>query len=494
MLDQFQSARRVSAPLIGINTPDPAQTVKEIAVAVIAAGEKSDPPSRPVVIEWDYIRGLRGRDEMSQGFVASLGEFDPTLNNPVGALMVAAQFPPKAVLFIHLANRWIGEPAFVQGVWNLRDAFKSDQRTLVLLAKSLPVPAELSDDLLVIDEPLPDETALIDIVHQTHKNAAVEPKKGVTTAAVEALRGLSAFAAEQITAMSLKKSGLDVGACWERKRKQIEQTPGLKVFRDGETFKQIGGLQQVKDYMAALLAGRNHPNAITWLDELDKAMPGGSQDTSGVSQDQLGTILSYMEDHAVIGVMCVGAPGTGKSAIAKAAGNSIGVPTVRFDLGSCKGSLVGQSEEQIRNALRVISAVSNDRAMFVATANSISGMDSALKRRFPFVFFFDLPTPEEKAVIWNLWIGKYELPAQPLPDDAGWSGANIQKCCECAWRLNRPLIDCGRFIVPCAKASRKELEQLRTQADRTFLSASDDGVYVMNREPAPTGNRTISLE
>ena len=51
-----------------------------------------------------------------------------------------------------------------------------------------------------------------------------------------------------------------------------------------------------------------------------------------------------------------GARGTGKSAISKALGNETGRPTLMLDPGSLLGSLVGQTEERTRRALRIIDA------------------------------------------------------------------------------------------------------------------------------------------
>jgi hypothetical protein len=46
--------------------------------------------------------------------------------------------------------------------------------------------------------------------------------------------------------MSLVKRELDTADLWERKRQIIEQTPGLSVWRGGETFEDIGGVENVK--------------------------------------------------------------------------------------------------------------------------------------------------------------------------------------------------------------------------------------------------------
>src|SRR5208282_3762528 len=53
-----------------------------------------------------------------------------------------------------------------------------------------------------------------------------------------------------------------------------------------------------------------------------------------------------------------GVSGTGKSAFAKALGNETGRPTLLLDIGALMGSLVGQSEANLRQALRIADAMS----------------------------------------------------------------------------------------------------------------------------------------
>src|SRR6185369_15500480 len=57
------------------------------------------------------------------------------------------------------------------------------------------------------------------------------------------------------------------------------------------------------------------------------------------------------------GVMLLSPPGTGKSAFAKALGNETGRPTLILDVGTLMGSLVGQTEERVRQALRITDAM-----------------------------------------------------------------------------------------------------------------------------------------
>src|SRR5207248_7407126 len=58
------------------------------------------------------------------------------------------------------------------------------------------------------------------------------------------------------------------------------------------------------------------------------------------------------------GVLLLGVPGVGKSAFARCLGNETGRPTLLLDLGALYGSLVGATEANVRQALRVADAMS----------------------------------------------------------------------------------------------------------------------------------------
>ena len=55
------------------------------------------------------------------------------------------------------------------------------------------------------------------------------------------------------------------------------------------------------------------------------------------------------------GIILLGIPGTGKTLFAKSVAKEFGIPLVRLDFGRMFGSLVGQSEQQIRTALQMAS-------------------------------------------------------------------------------------------------------------------------------------------
>ena len=374
IVQQVKNARRVSVPLVAVCTTDPAATTTAIFSRV--RGDQM------VKLEWDCVRGITPRSDFSkQWWDGNKPDgYDPSVGNPVALLTLAHKLPPGSVLIVHMINRFTSDASVVQAIWNLRDAFKTDRRMAILLGPSHHLPPELKDDVIVFDEPLPTEAELAAIVRTQHTNANLTADEPCTSRAVEALRGLSAFAAEQVTAMCLRKTGLDHESMWQRKRQQIEQTPGLRVWQGGDDFSQIGGCTVVKEFLTRIMQGPGRPHAVVFVDEIEKMLGGASGDMSGVSQDQLGCLLSYMQDHNSAGCIFLGPPGAAKSAAAKAAGTQGGVPTIQLDLGAAKGSLVGQSEHQLRDALKVVTAVSNGKSLWIATCNSIADLPPELRR------------------------------------------------------------------------------------------------------------------
>ena len=142
-----------------------------------------------------------------------------------------------------------------------------------------------------------------------------------------------------------------------------------------------------------------------------------------------------------------------------------------------QSSLVGGSGERLRAALQVVDAISQGRSLWIATCNSITSLPPELRRRFTLgTFFFDLPSAEERKAIWKIYSRQWNLDGQ-LPDDEGWTGAEIKECCRKAWRLNLSLESRHEYIVPVSRSAADQIGTLRGQASGRFLSASRAGVY-----------------
>jgi SpoVK/Ycf46/Vps4 family AAA+-type ATPase len=231
------------------------------------------------------------------------------------------------------------------------------------------------------------------------------------------------------------------------------------------------------------------------------------------------------------GVLLLSPPGCGKSQFAKALGNETGRPTVVLDVGALLGSLVGQSESNVRAALKLADAMApcvlfadevekalagatssgqtdsgvtarvfgslltwlNDHesdVFFVGTCNDASKLPPEFARaeRFDGVFFVDLPGRDQKDQIWGIYTGHYGLDArQARPDDANWTGAEIKSCCRLASLLDVPLIQAAQNVVPVAVTAGDKIEGLRQWASGRCLSADRAGVYA--RSEGGSGGR-----
>jgi hypothetical protein len=312
--------------------------------------------------------------------------------------------------------------------------------------------------------------------------------------ALDALLGLAAFPAEQVLAMSVSRSGLDLDQLWDRKRQVIEQTPGLSVWRGGETFDDIGGCDNIKRFLNAVIDGAEAPRGIVFLDEIEKAFAGTGTDLSGVKTELTGAILTWMQDRGADGCLLIGPPGAAKSLVAKATGNTAGIPTIAFDLGAMQNALVGSSGERLRSALKVVDAVTNGRSLWIATCNSIGTLPPELRRRFTLgTFFFDLPSPAERTAIWKIYLAKYGVSGE-LPDDDGWTGAEIKECCRKSYRLALSLKESAEYIVPVSRSTADQIKALRQQASGKFISASRRGIYQFQESVARRGRAFRSVE
>jgi hypothetical protein len=479
LIRQIKAARRVSAPLFAVTTPDQ-QAVERLIC------EHLNNETVPKV-SWDLVRGLRPRNPRGMEVLQALGEdrVQQTAQDPVRFLILCHELPESTIVFFHSANRFLEDASVMQALLNLRDEFKGDRRSMLLLGPSMRLPAELIGSVVEVDDPLPDDSRLCEIVRAQvdavdSDQLEFEATPELIAHTAQMLKGTMAFGAEQSAAMSLRKGGFDTDLLNVAAKRLIEQTVGLTFERGGETFEDVGGLEFAKEFGHRLAAGPERPTVVVRLEELEKALSGATGgDLSGTSADALQVLLSEMEDNGWSGILAYGAPGAGKSLYSKSLANTIGAKALRFDPNATKGSLVGQSEANIRAAMKTLRTIGGSRVFFIASVNRLESLPPELQRRFRCgVWFFDLPTAQERERIWEIARAKYGIdPDQTAPDSEDLTGADIRNICETAHRLGCTLTAALEYVVPLKVQSPDAIREARGKAKDRFIDASRGGVY-----------------
>lgn len=514
LIEQLQSAREVSTPLLMITSPDQSA----VAASIIDALNGTTP-----VVKWDRVNGFLAGNAKAvpalEAFCKKSGikadDLPFATAEPHEAFRLAALLPPHTVLIAFSLQRWFREGNVgqtVQAILNLRDLYIGDQRTFIGISPDFTLPVEIQQDAIMLDDPLPSDEGYASIITTAHDNARArhkteKPSPDTVAQGVRAVRGLSPFAADQIVSMSIASTGmkrLDLDAAWQLKVGMVNKVKGLSMTLDGPDYRDLRGLDNAISILDDLWLGPEKPELIVRVDEMDKSFAGlgssgGPGDNTGITQDMNQQFLVNMEDNGWLGALLFGVRGGGKTVLTQSIGKAHGVPTIAMDTGAMKGGIVGTSEAAVRDAFRTIRSIGGNKVVVLATCNRMDVFPAELLRRFKLgVIYFDLLTEEERAALWPVYLKKYGHALDTeRPDDTDWTGAEIRNCCELAYKLNRSVKLVGStMIVPFTQSNPRALETLRSQAEGSYLSASYPGVY---RKPvaqavAQIGRRMASKE
>lgn len=477
VLEWMRACIRVGAPLLSINTSDPSAVV-----ATLRTYTKK--PVTPPMWQWDCAQGCLPLNIEADNYPTGIAS-----KSPEDVLEWAYALPINGIVLIHWQAEFWNGPECRQHLANLRDHAKNgaQKNTIILLGRALTVPASLHSDFLTYEEPLPDSETLKKVAYIAQEATGA---KTLTEAQAQdiiaACAGMTAFEAEQACFLSGSKSGINVEKVWQHKIELINSTPGLQCWQGGEDFSKVAGLGGIKGYITHVIKGRLPIRLVFWVDEIEKAIAGAESDSSGVAQDYLGTTLTHMQDSKAQACLLFGQPGTGKSLIAKATGAEAQCLVVRLDLGACKSSLVGESEARLRHALaveRAITGHTDSATLWLITCNSTSNLPPELRSRFQSEWFYDLPGEQERLSIWALYRKQYEIAQDDAyPDDTGWVGREIERCCRLAWQFGTSLTEAARYIVPGATAGREAIDKRRKDAHGRYLDAQTGAVFTMQHE------------
>lgn len=499
LVDQLMAARAVSTPLLAVTTPDQPALTQVIV-------EKLN--GKTPIVKWDRARGMTPGNDASRDALAYLCKADEDLNpgnievataDPAAMVRAAYLLPKHTILVAQSFSRFLNEHnsgEVIQGVLNLRDAYKGDQRTFIMLSPDFNLPVEIQHDVILLDDPLPDEEGYSEVVTSLYESASLKkPKPDFIKLATRSVRGLAAFEAEQVLAMSLALGdgeGIDLTDAWNLKIGAVSKVKGLSMtYNDPEApaLADLKGLDAIIARLNKLQAGPLPPELYVRVDEIDKMMAGlgeggGPGDNTGVAQDLHEQFLVNMEDNGWTGFILVGIRGSGKTVLTQSIGKAHEIPTIAMDTGAMKGRHVGDSEQAFRDAFRMIRSIGGKRVCVLATCNRLNVLPPELLRRFKLgIYYFDLLTKEEREALWPVYLKKYNHSLDaPRPDDTNWTGSEIRNCCEIAWMTGDSVEEVGTHgIVPVMVSDKQGVEALRIQADTKFLSAAYKGKYERSR-------------
>ena len=518
-----QIKRRIAArhPLLLVVTHeeqralDAIQHICDVAFDPTQAGASANSGSIDSIWVWSYA-GMVGtwvemwrRKRLAN---ESLSTVD-TGPNPV-ALFSKIESTKNALFILKDFTHFLCKPVDYPMARKLRDVASfvtSDPksiRSIIIVDSERDLPARLEKFVYVVDFELPSKKEIqrifadcVDytVVPTITKEGKLFGKEGLAKMS-EAAVGLTANEIEYALSVSMSVHGaIDIKALLHEKTNIIKKSGVLEYHDSEQDMASVGGLAPLKDWLRVRRRAFSEKAALASLPP-PKA------------------------------VMLVGVPGCGKSLVAKTIGKEWGMPVLRMDVGALFGSYVGQSESNMRKALKTAEAVApcvlfidevekglsrsgggqgggdggtssrvfgnlltwmNDKTapvFVVMTANDISALPPEFLRkgRIDEIFFVDLPTAAERREILGIQLKKYSRAGVVVTDTLiertnTFSGAELENVVVegmySAFDLDREMT-ADDLIAACDKVTTlagtmpMQIKELRSWAKTRAVPAS----------------------
>ena len=364
---------------------------------------------------------------------------------------------------------------------------------------------------MVVKLGLPNEEEMYSIIKEyidDYRNEIpIEWNNADIREAASTLAGVSKIEAENVIAAliankCIRKSDMD--ELRFAKDRLFSDISGLEKIEVDDSVKDVGGLEGLRK----------------WLDEKKELLTPEKRDelkSKGLQPPR--------------GILLVGVPGCGKSLSAKSISATWKLPLYRLDFATVQGSYVGQSEQQLKDALTTAENVSpcilwideiekglsgatagagdggvstrmvgqflfwmqecKKQVFVIATANDVSMLPSELLRRgrFDELFFVDLPTANERMEILSLYMRKYlnlnftgEFADKIVQISDGFTGADLESTVrDLAYRkianegfvLSADnIINAFNNVVPLSQTSPEKIEAIRDWGKERAVPAS----------------------
>lgn len=427
-LDTYLRARSTLIILITLEEERALQTIKIVC----------ENTGRPC-LTWDIADGFQA--------LSAQGMPLPVARDPLTALEQVEKIDRDILVVLKDFHESWDNPQIKRKLRSLSQRLKFTKKSILITTPTGKVPAELRDEVVVIEFPAPTVAELEQVLERLTNTPGVKVKLTPLgrEKLVQAALGLTTAQAQRVFAKAIVTDGIlddqDIDLVTEEKKQIIRESEALEYYPVTETPDDVGGLGVLKEWL------RLRERAFT-QQAREYGLP------------------------APKGIALIGIPGTGKSLTAKMIGGLWRLPLLRLDVGSLYGSLVGESEERARRALRLAETVApclvwidemekalahggldsgtsqrvfgtiltwmqeKTAACFVvATANDIASLPPELLRkgRFDEIFFLDLPTLQERKEIFAVHLRKRKRLSQDYDLEklaevsAGYVGAEIEQ-------------------------------------------------------------------
>ena len=322
--------------------------------------------------------------------------------------------------------------------------------TVIVVTEAETVPKDLEKFTSILDIPNMTKDEIEKYIWNFAKENNVNVDKNDVGEVAISLKGLTKLEIDHVLNMIIESknnisiSGRDI--IIREKGQIIKKSSILEIIDFKEKIEEIGGLEGLKEWLSS------KAQVFRRLDEAKKF---------GVDTPK--------------GVLLVGMPGCGKSLAAKASARLFNVPLLRLDIGRLLGKYVGESEHNMRVALKTAESISpcilwideiekafagidqnggasditkrlfgqfltwlqekENTVFVVATANDITAFPPEFLRkgRFDEVFFIDFPNEEERERIFEIHLEKRgkmsdKINLKELAEETeGYCGADIEE-------------------------------------------------------------------
>jgi SpoVK/Ycf46/Vps4 family AAA+-type ATPase len=399
--------------------------------------------SSQVLLVWSAAEGLRG------GLSADAQSLDPTQalrhidSTGLAGIYVLLDFHP-----------YFGNPVNVRLLKKIALEYDKTPRTVIFVSYQLPVPPELEKLTARFSLSLPDPDAIKAILKEevlawesAHSGTAVQGEREAFDTLLRHLSGLCGEDVRRLVRQAIADDGAltmaDVDRLVSRKHELLGPDSVLSFEIDTTRFADVAGLRNLK----------------RWLDQRRDAFLG---DAGGLGLD------------VPKGIMLLGVQGCGKSLAAKATAGAWAVPLMRLDFGALYNKFLGETERNLRDALKTADAMApcvlwmdeiekgvatsdnnadggesrrilgalltwmaerSTRVFIVATSNDIEALPPELVRkgRMDEIFFVDLPDDAAREEILKIHLRRRRQ--DPATFDlrvlvqasSGFSGAEVEQ-------------------------------------------------------------------